>query len=186
MEGSQNISKETRDERFARLTSSDDFMDLVCASVAEGHTLYSICKNLNVEFGKLSNYLDKDQTYKERVKQAEMRRREWAAEEVLHQLRRLGLSDIRELFNEDGGLKNIKELADDVASAVASVEVFEEFEGRGAERRQIGWTKKVKFWDKPKALELLMKNLNLITEKHDVTVHSLEALLAGTWDKNKK
>jgi hypothetical protein len=42
-------------------------------------------------------------------------------------------------------------------SSVASVEVFEEFQGPGEDRQLIGYTKKVKLWDKNAAIDKLMR-----------------------------
>ena len=53
--------------------------------------------------------------------------------------------------------------------AISSIEVFEEFEGSGKDRVYIGDTKKLKIWDKVKALELLGKHLKLFTEKLELS-----------------
>lgn len=91
---------------------------------------------------------------------------EITAERVLKELARIGFSDPRKLYKADGSLKPIIELDDDTAATVASVEVFEEFAGRGDEREQIGWTKKLRHWDKVAALEKLGKHLNLFVDQH--------------------
>lgn len=92
------------------------------------------------------------------------------ADDVLRALLRSLNSDIRQAFGEDGCLKPIRELPDDVALAIASVEVDEIWEGRGEERTQVGVTRKVKFWSKDKAIELALKHLGLLTDKSEVKV----------------
>jgi phage terminase small subunit len=72
-------------------------------------------------------------------------------EQVAEELRRLAFSDLRCLFNENGSLKKISELDEDAARALAGVDVDEITIGNSA----IGTTKKVKLWDKLKALEML-------------------------------
>lgn len=84
------------------------------------------------------------------------------SERVLQELARVALSDLRNVYNEDGTLKLPHEWSDEAAAAVAGVEVFEEFSGRGENRELIGYTKKVKSYDKVRALEILSKNLGLI------------------------
>lgn len=85
-------------------------------------------------------------------------------ERTMQEIARLAFSDIRKIFNGSGGTIDPKYLDDDTASTVASVEVFEEFEGRGDEREQIGVTKKVKLWDKTKALEMLAKHFKIYSD----------------------
>jgi hypothetical protein len=76
-----------------------------------------------------------------------------------------------------GALRNIAELSDDEAAALAAVEVSEIFEGRGEDRRLIGYMRKVRFWDKRAALELAMHHLGLLKER---TEHSGEMKIART------
>ena len=102
--------------------------------------------------------------------------------QVLREMLRVGTSDIRKLFNEDGSMKSPHEWPDDVAASVAGVEVYEEFgesepdeelepQGHGGalkrqrgKREVIGMTKKVKMWDKNKGLEMLGKHLKMFTD----------------------
>jgi phage terminase small subunit len=97
------------------------------------------------------------------------------SERVLLEIARVALSDTRKLYNDDGSLKHPKDWPDDVAAAVAGAETFEEFAGRGENRQQIGWTKKVRLFDKVRALEMLGKHLNLYpesTSKVDLDLHT--------------
>lgn len=83
------------------------------------------------------------------------------ADMVLRELARVAFSDARRLYNDDGSLKTPNELDDDTAAALAGIDTFEEFDGRGENRRLIGHTKKIHRWDKVKSLELLGKHLGL-------------------------
>ncbi len=91
-------------------------------------------------------------------------------DDVLRELARLGFSDLRRIFNEDGSLKQPHEWDDDTAAAIASVEVFEEYEGKGEDRRLSGYTRKVKVWDKNSALEKLGKHLGILGDQLTVKV----------------
>lgn len=75
------------------------------------------------------------------------------------ELAKLAYFDLRQLYREDGSLKDPREWDDATAAAVASVEVFEEFAGKRKDRKQIGHTKKVKTWDKNRALDMLLRHL---------------------------
>jgi len=98
---------------------------------------------------------------------------------VLGELVRIAKSDVRKLFDDNGGLLPPSQWPDDMAGAVASVEVDEIFQGYGEDREHIGYTKKVKLWKKEKALELLGKNLSLFVERVEVSGKiSLEDLIS--------
>ena len=102
------------------------------------------------------------------------------SEKVLGELKTLGHSDIRLLFDDNGAVKPISQWPDEIAKAVEAIQVVEEFEyhaggfycdscGRKQSKELIGQTKKVKLWDKPKALELMGKHKKLFTEKTEVS-----------------
>lgn len=71
----------------------------------------------------------------------------------------------------------------DEAAAISSVEVFEEWAGSDDERTKMGETKKIRFADKMKALELLLRYVDginpadLIEEDEDLHPDERERLL---------
>ena len=116
---------------------------------------------------------------------------EITAERVLQETARLAFLDIRKAFDEDGNLKPMHELDDDTAAAIAGLDVFEEWQGRGQDREYLGRVKKLKLSDKKGALELLARHLGLLNDKLKLGVDPedpLAALLrqvAGTGMKPK-
>lgn len=89
-------------------------------------------------------------------------------EKVLTRRAQLGFSDIRRLYRPDGTLLSPPEWPDDVAPAVAGVEIFEEYQGKGEERKFIGHTKKLKMWDPNPSLTSIEKYLGIFPpEKKD-------------------
>ena len=102
---------------------------------------------------------------------------------VLQELARVALFDIRKLYREDGSLKAPHELDDDSAAALSGIEVVEEFgegpsdeiesqpHGGGLKRRRtlVGFTKKVKLWDKPASLTLAMRHLGMLIDRTELT-----------------
>lgn len=99
-------------------------------------------------------------------------RLELKADDVLRELLRIARSDIRQLYDETGRLKPIHQLPDDVAAALSSVEILrEKTTVKSGEIEEITVeesVRKLKLWDKVKALELLAKHLNLLTERTQV------------------
>lgn len=76
-------------------------------------------------------------------------------ERIAQELARIAFGDTRKLFKEDGSLKAPHEWDDDTAAVIASIETEELFEGRGDDKQMVGYTKKIKQWEKTKALAQL-------------------------------
>lgn len=87
---------------------------------------------------------------------------------VIRELARIGFSDIRTLFDEGGNLRKMADLPDEVAAAVASVEVVTKSLGEG----EVEYVHKIKLWDKPKALEMIGRHLKMFTDKIEVDASS--------------
>jgi len=86
-------------------------------------------------------------------------------ERILQELCRIAFSDTRKLFNSDGTLKPVSEWENEVAASVAGIDTLELFSGKGEHREIIGYLKKVKLWDKNKALELLGRYRQMWADK---------------------
>lgn len=84
---------------------------------------------------------------------------------VLKELARIAFVDPRNLFDEGGRPKDIRFLDPDTAAALSSVDIYEEFDYTGDERELAGYTKKYKWADKLRALEMLGKHLGMFTDK---------------------
>lgn len=83
------------------------------------------------------------------------------ATDIRRELARIGFSDIRKIFDEQGRLKRPEDWDDEVAAAVSSVEVVTKSLGDG----EVEYVHKIKTWDKKGSLELLGKELKMFTEK---------------------
>lgn len=108
---------------------------------------------------------------------------ELTTERTLREIARLAYVDPRKFFHADGRPKEITELDDDTAAALAVMEVTEEWDGQGKDRRLIGHTKKYKLADKNAALEKAMKHLGQYQKDNkqagEAAVNALGKLLAG-------
>lgn len=77
---------------------------------------------------------------------------------VLGELLRIARVDVRDAFEDDGRLKKLSEMSEDTRRAISGIDIEDATTKRGA-------IHKLRFWDKPRALELLGKNLKLWTDK---------------------
>lgn len=112
------------------------------------------------------------------MKQKEIEKRtEVTQDMVINELAKIAFLDIRKLYNDYGGLKNIQDIDEDTARAISSLESLEEFGGYGEDREQIGITRKVKLLDKTKALELLGKHLGLFNDVNVNMKNPVEVVL---------
>lgn len=101
-----------------------------------------------------------DEALKRRAARTEVK-----ADDILRELARVALTDIGQAFDDEGRLRPLKDIPEDVRRAIAGIEVEELYEWENKERVNIGRVRKVKFWDKTRGLELLGKHFKLYTEK---------------------
>jgi phage terminase small subunit len=80
---------------------------------------------------------------------------------TLRETDRLIRSDLRTLIGPNCTVKDPSEWDDEMAAAVASFEVVEEFSGTGEDRKLTGYVKKIKLWDKNAAIDKGMRHLGL-------------------------
>lgn len=88
------------------------------------------------------------------------KRTELDADRVILELARLGLHDVRRLFDDHGRMKAINDLDDDTAAAVQSIEVVtRELPRQKGDPVEVEYVHKVKLADKIKPLELIGRHL---------------------------
>lgn len=156
-------------ERYEDFIGRDDALDQVCSFIASGGSLPKLAELLEVRHGDLSNWLHKDKDRSQRYIKAMNDRSEYDREIIVDELKKVAMIDIRKVFKPDGSMLPVDQWPEEIAKAVSSVEVFEEFEGKGEERHQIGWTKRVKFWDKTKALDMLGRSHGMFIDRKEVS-----------------
>ncbi len=129
--------------------------------------VYSTCKKDETARTNSSRMLTKAniQKYIQNEIQEIQNNNKVTKQKVIDELAKIAFSDIRKFYNDSGALKKIKDLDDDTAGAISSIETFEEYEGKGEDREHIGDTKKIKLFDKKGALELLGKHLGIFKDK---------------------
>ena len=109
------------------------------------------------------------------------------ADRILVELFRLATVDLSEAFDAHGHLLRIDEMPANVRRSIAGFEIDALYEGSGRDKFHVGETKKIKLYDKIRALELLGKNKKLFTDKLDVSgTLKLEDLVAGQTEEDLK
>lgn len=106
-------------------------------------------------------------------------------ERVLNEVARLAFVDIRNLYHEDGKLKQPHELDDNTAAAIQSIDVEALFEGRGADREHVGNLRKYKLVNKAEPLRDLMKHLGLFEKDNKQKTDPIRDLLAAIDGRSK-
>lgn len=96
------------------------------------------------------------------------RRTEVTAAATITELGRIAFADIRGLFNKNGVLKPVNQWPDDLARAVAALDIDELFDAGGGRRTQTGVTRKVRLANKLRALEMLGRSFGLFKDKVEV------------------
>lgn len=81
----------------------------------------------------------------------------------LNELKAIGFSDIRKLLTADGGLRNVNDIDDETAKAIAGIESFDvEVEGM-----KMGTNRKIKMYDKLNALEKIGRHLGYFEKDNE-------------------
>ena len=87
---------------------------------------------------------------------------------LLRELKSLAFIDIAGIYDENNKLLPVHQMAESVRRAIAGIEVDEIWSGTGHARELIGYTRKVKLWDKKGAIDSFMKHLGMFIERLEV------------------
>lgn len=175
----ENIS--LRERTNARL-ESPSLIDDIFLVVANGGSLIELCSAWGVRYSDVMLWILKDAARKTRYDEAMSARSEFFVQRLLDELRKIGTVDIRQAYNDDGALRDMRDMPAEVAACIVGVETLEEWSGKGESRELIGYTRKVKFSDKIRGIELLMKNLGMLIDRKEWNMgkETLEQLVAAS------
>lgn len=168
--------KNLQHEQFIQLYFADPEKNIVKAYLGAGYKCKSAKDNsnsANVTAGKLLKTAAVQRRLSE-LTARQIRRMDISADRTLVEMMRIGFSDVRNIIGRDGAITDPRTWTDETAAAIAGLETEKLFEGTGKDRKHIGYTQKVKLWDKNRALENLAKHLRLL---HDPS--TLSGLFAG-------
>lgn len=154
-----------REEKFVQLVMDGRTATEAYLTAYDAHHLAH--KSLNTAASRLIRTQKIKQRLSELRAEAEQR---WSAtvEKIEREYARIAFFDVRRLFHLDGTPKEVSELDEDTAAAIAGIEIEEIFEGTGMNRRKIGVVKKYKIADKLRALQDLGKFKGMFRDQGNV------------------
>lgn len=177
------------DEKFKKIAADPESIKTIFNDLANGGSLITLAQTWEVRYSDLIRWIYEDESRKKLYLAAIDAKQEWAVARLLHEITNISFVDIRKIFNDDHSLKPPHEWPDDVAAAIAGLDVEETFDYEDKKKVQTGWIKKVKLNDKLKAIEMLGRDLGRFVTKHEVTGKlTLEDLVAkaNSNDKDQK
>lgn len=165
------------------MTANWKSIETICSHVANGGSLVELCKIWEVNVWDVKRWLSSDPERKKIYAEAQSARAEFVEERVLQELRKIAFSDVRKLYAKNGSLLPITELSDEIAPAVASMDVFERLE----DGFKLGETKKIKLHSKLDALKLLGEYQSMWKQVHELNGQlTLEDLLTKSREEPDK
>jgi hypothetical protein len=166
-----------RNERTKKTIEDPAFMDEVCDQLANGGCAIELCKTRDIRYSDVMRWIDTDPARRKRYDSAISARSEWVVQTILKELKTIATIDLRRAYDDSGQLLEPRDMPDDIARVLSGVDVQENI----IDGEVRGYTKKIKLWDKLRALELLGKTMALFVDRHE---HSgkvtLEDLVVGS------
>lgn len=161
-------------DSLSLVVNKTDVVDEICGMIANGGDLITWCKAQNVRYSDVMVWLNSDKERSRVYALALVARDEWLVQELMNELKNIGLADLRDAYNNDGSLKAPKDWPESLAKAIAGVETDELFEGAGKDREHVGFTKKLKLWPKLDAIKIMLQKVGALIEKKEV-LHTFDA-----------
>lgn len=103
---------------------------------------------------------------------------------TMQRIARTAGANLADCLDEAGQLQNLKDLPPEVQITVASLKTLKTNVVSGDGKQET--TREIKLWDKMRALELLARHFDLVTDKHEVTVKGQLELVAAALDRMKE
>lgn len=151
----------TQKENLKEVLQNPQLIEDICDNVASGGSLIDLCQLWQVRYCDLMRWVCRDIERKKSYDQAVLDRGEWFIQRVLKEIHLIGTVDFGDAFDATGKLKSPEDMPESITRCINSIDIHEmpkEFGG--------GFTKKLKFESKLKALEMLGKNQFMFTDRH--------------------
>ena len=161
-----------RNQEVTQVWLDDPYtLESVVVAIANGACLVDICEGKDLVYSMVLKFFVDDSKRREVYELAVEAGKDRMRQEVLHEIRALSLSNVKDAFDAQGNLYPIHELPEYVSK---SVKGFVMRQGKNGQPEV-----SFKFVDKTKALELLGKELGMFRNRTEVEVGNTLAELIG-------
>ena len=145
-----------------------DFMVEVVTEVANGGSLVDLANRMGILFEHMNTWIRMDPARNAQYEGAFISRAEWFQQRILRELRDMCFVDIKDAYGDDGCLKDVADMPENVRRNIAGIETVELFDKETG--LKTGEVKKLKLYDKGASVERAMKHLKLLGTDVRVTV----------------
>lgn len=171
-------------DHTAAILSDPEFLGSYCGHLANGGDAPTYCLERKLRYSDVLAWISRDEDRRIAVGNAESAGAKWYIASIIKELRNVGMIDIGRAYDSLGRLLPIDQIPPEVRSAIVAIESEELYNDQPDGVRQlIGYTKRVKFSDKLKALEMLGKHLQMFIDTSRV-IHAgkvtLEDLISAS------
>lgn len=155
----------------------EKIMDIIFHHIANGGDMISLSKEWGTQYSKVMSWIWDDKERTEQYNKALSARDEWAVERLLSEIRSISFSDLTQLYDENGFLLEPRDWPEEVKRNVQALDQHDITE----KGQRVGVVKKVKLYDKLKALELMGKTMSLFKERvdHGITESFADLVMAS-------
>ena len=175
----KNISIEYTPAQTREMLKDDDTMSCIYADIAVGLSLVEVSEKRDIHYGYLIERINGNETLRKRLADAFQSRKEYTKEKLLMELQALAQFNIADMYDKNAQILSIPEMPTYMQKCIKSCEQTEDIHGNVKT--------KIVFIDKLKALEVLAKTTDLLTEKIELTVgDKLEDIMNRTFKKGIK
>lgn len=174
---------EAVDRTNDELQRGDELLTDICSAIVEGSTLTAFCADRALKYKLVLRWLNDDDDRQARYKRSLDMREQHAKDLIISELISYLRAKPVDAFVMIGGdveggvpaqqaLKAIQDMPADLQRLIAGIEFEERFEWQGEqgskERVHVGRIHKIKFWDKPRAIENFMKHLAMLIDRREI------------------
>jgi hypothetical protein len=174
-----------RRERERALMSEPDFIDSICDEIAcSTKTLTDISQTYDIRYHELYKWVHGDPDRLALYAKALEARNANLQDRVLRALVRVAEFDVRELYDDSGNIKSVKDLPEHVAKVIGSMDM----EHVNVDGQIVTKIAKVKTADRMRGIENIGRATSMFTDKveHSGTIDGLADRMAAARERTKQ